>query len=317
MALFRVTLTLTAPLGTPLTSGTLFGQLCWMKRARDGEAALVAWLADPQRLWAVSDGFPAGLLPRPVLRPVLPSEDPKLAATIKADKKKAFVTREGFLRARNALSADALRPHLRKVEDATARIAHNTIDRRTGSTPESGGLYFLDEDWSCATRRDDDAEAERLLPPGPRRDIYVAAAPEERREIEALFTLLGEEGFGRDATLGRGRWRVDSVAEDRELAGGPEGRLMSLSCGAATPDMEDLRCRLAPHYGKAGPGVAVAAGASPFKKPLLLTLPGATFKGSAAARHGAWLTNVHPTRKEIGHNAFHVVVPFREAAHAA
>jgi CRISPR-associated protein Csm4 len=317
VALFRVKIALMAPLGTPLTSGSLFGQLCWMKRARDGEAALVAWLAAPERLWALSDGFPAGLLPRPLLPPAPPSDDAEVAKAAKAEKKKAFVTREGFLVARTAMNADALRPHLRRVEEAKPRFAHNTIDRRTGSTPESGGLYFLDEDWGHATRRDERATGDAPQPAGPLRDVYVAAEPEERREIGALFADLGEEGFGRDATFGRGRWRLDELVEDRELAEGPEGRLLSLSCGAALPEMGDLRCRLAAHYGKAGPGVAVGEGASPFKKPLLLTLPGATFTGSAKARHGDWLTGVHPTRPEIGHNAFHVVVPFREAAHAA
>jgi CRISPR-associated protein Csm4 len=98
-----------------------------------------------------------------------------------------------------------------------------------------------------------------------------------------------------------------------ELEDGPCDRLMSLSRGAVTSGMGDVRARIAPHFGKAGPQVAVAGGASPFKRPLLLTEPGATFVDERAGRHGAWLTGVHPTRPEIGHNAFHVTVGFREA----
>jgi CRISPR-associated protein Csm4 len=79
MALFRVTLRLRAPLGTPLTSGTLFGQLCWVRRESQGESALEAWLHRDNEadLWALSDGFPKDFLPRPLVRPEPPSDDSK------------------------------------------------------------------------------------------------------------------------------------------------------------------------------------------------------------------------------------------------
>jgi hypothetical protein len=38
---------------------------------------------------------------------------------------------------------------------------------------------------------------------------------------------------------------------------------------------------------------------------LLLTQPGATFKGTAGRRYGALIRGVHPDRPEIVHNAFH------------
>jgi CRISPR-associated protein Csm4 len=81
--------------------------------------------------------------------------------------------------------------------------------------------------------------------------------------------------------------------------------------------MADVWCRIEPHFGKAGPRVTLGEGASPFKRPILLTRPGATFTRCGDGRFGAWLTGVHPTRPEIGHNALHVAIPFREAAHDA
>jgi CRISPR-associated protein Csm4 len=77
--------------------------------------------------------------------------------------------------------------------------------------------------------------------------------------------------------------------------------------------MDDLRCRLDTHYGRVGPAVTISGGASPFKKPLLLTRPGATFKGFASKRYGRLIRDVHPTRPEIVHNALHVVISFAEA----
>jgi CRISPR-associated protein Csm4 len=80
--------------------------------------------------------------------------------------------------------------------------------------------------------------------------------------------------------------------------------------------MRDALWRVEPHFGKTGPQLALGAGASPFKRPLLLTRAGATFAPVGEGRFGAWLRDVHPTRPEIGHNAFHVAIPFREAENA-
>lgn len=319
MALFRVSLRLTAPLGGELVSGTLFGQLCWILRERDGEAGLVAWLADHDRLWSLSDGFPGGLLPRPVVPPAPPVHDLQKADARKKEKKRAHIRREGFLAVRAAMSTEAMEPHLTGLADRGARFAHNTIDRRTGSTPETAGLYFVSEDWSFSPPIGDrkGRPPEATVEPGALRDIYVQAPDDAERQIAALFTDLGETGFGRDASLGRGRWTDVSVVRDRYLETSPVGpgalRLMSLSRGSAE-GLRDLRCKLVAHYGKTGPQIALGAGVSPFKKPLLLTAPGATFVGETAAHHGAILANVHPERPEIVHNARHVVVAYREAA---
>lgn len=319
MALFRVSFRLTAPLGTPLTSGTLFGQLCWTLRERSGEAALVAWLADRDRLWALSDGFPAGLLPRPVIPPAPPVRDARAADTRKAEKKKAHMCREGFLSARAALTSATLSPHLVRIADRDARFAHNIIDRRTGSTPETAGLHFMKEDWAFAppTDRTKYPLAEGQVEPGALRDVYAQASDDSASEIAALFGDLGDTGFGRDASLGRGRWADVAVTRDAELEAPPAGsgplRLMSLSHGTAD-GLIDLRCKLVAHYGKTGPQVAVGAGVSPFKKPLLLAAPGATFSGDPSDLHGAILEGVHPGRPEIIHNARHVAIAYREAA---
>jgi CRISPR-associated protein Csm4 len=306
---------LKSPLGTPLHSGTLFGHLCWAKRECDGEAELENWLSDESQLWALSGGFPAGLLPCPLVRPAPPSEDPEVAENRKRNKKRGFVRREGFIKIRSRASEEELGPHLVAVADHSIRLAHNTIDRRTGSTPAAGGLYFLDEDWSFSS-----VAESRELPPegtfeaGPMRDVYFLASEGSAADIRRLLSVLGEMGYGRDANLGRGRWVVENVEPDDELANGPDGRLMSLSHGSADPDMDDLRCRLASHYGKTGPGVTIRDGLSPFKKPLLLLLPGATFKGAPRRRYGSLIHGVHADRPSIVHNAFHVVIPFVEAS---
>jgi CRISPR-associated protein Csm4 len=302
-------------LGTPLNSGTLFGQLCWMKRECDGDAALSTWLSDEGNVWALSDGFPAGLLPRPLVAPAPPSDDPKVADNRKKQKKRRFVNREGFIKIRRRLSEEQLGAYLVATADHSFRFAHNTIDRCTGSTPETGGLYFLDEDWSFSSNLgvQNYRDSTGVIDAGPMRDLYVDAPEGSIPEIRRMLSALGDIGYGRDANLGRGRWTIESVEEDKELASGPNGHLLSLSHGSVDRDMDDLRCRLVTHFGKAGPGVTVNGGISPFKKPLLLVQPGATFKGAVDRRYGSLIRGVHPDRPEIVHNAFHVVIPFAEA----
>jgi CRISPR-associated protein Csm4 len=316
MALFRAILRLKSPLGTPLHSGTLFGQLCWTKRECDGEAALENWLSDESHVWALSDGFPAGLLPRPLARPAPPSDDPNVADDRKKQRKRGFVRRDGFIKIRHRVSEEALGPHLVATMDRSFTLPHNSIDRRTGSTREAGGLYFLEEDWSFSSRAPGSRGkpfAEGTVEAGPLRDLYIDASESAVAHIKRLLSALGEMGYGRDANLGRGQWTVESVEPDPELANGPHGRLASLSHGSAEPDMSDLRCRIDTHYGRAGPGVTVRDGISPFKKPLLLLQPGATFNGPVSRRYGALLRGVHSERPEIVHNAFHVAIPFVES----
>ena len=69
---FVVRLEMDGPIATPLLSGTLFGHLCWAYRARrGGDAALSSWLEKLQETpFRLSDGFPRGWVPKPLLRPV-------------------------------------------------------------------------------------------------------------------------------------------------------------------------------------------------------------------------------------------------------
>lgn len=310
MSLYRVRIRLRAPLGTPLTSGTIFGHLCWAWRDREGEASLARWLASlPEAPWAVSDGLPADRLPRPLLTPVPPPrpmrlDEPRRRA-LEREKELArapWVGIETWRQLRAGLDEAALRDALAAggvdaiPDPDPVRVAHNTIDRRTGTTPERAGLYFVVEDWTFA--HDD------------RRDVYVRAdAPAER--IRALFADVGARGYGRDASIGRGVFAVDGVTDVAWLDDIAGNRMMSLSHGTVSANMAAPRYRLFTHFGKVGIGVA-AAGARPWKRPILLARPGATFAPADAGPYGAWLADVHQDRAEVGHNGFHLAVPFVE-----
>jgi CRISPR-associated protein Csm4 len=70
MQAFRVTINLQSAFATTLKGDTLFGQLCWAIRNRQGEnhlAGLLEGYTSGQPFAVVSDAFPKGYLPLPKL----------------------------------------------------------------------------------------------------------------------------------------------------------------------------------------------------------------------------------------------------------
>ncbi|MFN3448276.1 MAG: type III-A CRISPR-associated RAMP protein Csm4 [Roseococcus sp.] len=312
---FRLLLDPLSPFGTPPTSGTLFGHLCWAKRAREGREALRAWLARlPAEPLALSDLLPADHLPRPLLPPALkqaPEEDAK------ALKRRRYLPLEAWRGLRIGATARALEAALRKQRDdppflKPARSPHNRIDRASGKTPEAGGggLWFADELWPAVGRE------------GPRRiaaDLYVQSAL-PAGELEALLADLGATGFGRDASTGRGRFTLEGSEAAGWLAEAPKGggaaRMLSLSQGVVSANMQAARWQRFVLFGKLGRAMA-AEGKRPWKLPLVLAEAGATFAPEGAGPFGAWITGLHQDEEPgdpIGHNAFHLAIPYTEAA---
>lgn len=317
MTLYRVRIRLAAPVITAFASGTIFGHLCWARREREGDAALQGWFADwPARWMAVSDGLPRDQLPVPLLPPPgeAPSPDPaqsrkNYTAQMEARKtlsKRAFMPVEAFKSIRDGVSPEGLFRSLDQASPAdgqheAVRAAHNTINRLTGTTPaEGGGLFFHEETWSHGE--------------AAHRDIYVRTPSDDAETLRALFTAVGEDGFGRAANRGRGHFRVEAVEVDPEGLDQHRGeRRLSLSRGTITGRMTTPRYRLETHYGKLG-GQLGRTEHRPWKRPLVLTRPGATFTpADEDGPCGDLLTGVHADREEVRHNALHLAIPFTEA----
>jgi CRISPR-associated protein Csm4 len=312
--LFRIRLRLTAPLGTPMVSGTLFGHLCWAYFDRHGEAALVDWLEAMEQgeraPFLISDAFPAEHLPRPLLAPEIPNDDlsPDEARRRKQRRKAMLVRRDDFLKLRSRATVE--REWLDHVVESKPSLlvqhAHNVIDRLRQTTPERAGLWFIEDDWGFCVL--------------PERDLYVQTDLEQA-ELAELFRIVGENGFGRDVTYGRGLFSVEAVAIERELAEPLEGadvRLVSLSHGCLTANMGEARWQRTTHFGKLAaraegqPG-ADGTPARPWKKPLLLLRPGCTFRPVDDGPFGALLDRVHLDLPQVRFNAWHLAIPYREA----
>jgi len=316
MTLYRVRIRLAAPVITAFASGTIFGHLCWARREREGAAALQNWFADWGERWmAVSDALPCDQLPVPLLPP---SETPPRDAAqsrkhyteqMEARKtlsKRAFMPVDTFKSIRDAVSPEGVFRSLSQTSSVhgqreTVRAAHNTINRLTGTTPEEGGgLFFHEETWSHGE--------------AAHRDIYVRTPSEDAETLRALFKAVGEDGFGRAANRGRGHFQVEAVEVDPDgLDRHPGERRLSLSRGTITRGMTAPRYRLETHYGKLG-GHLARTEHRPWKRPLVLTRPGATFTNvDDEGPCGELLTGVHADRDEVRHNALHLAIPFTEA----
>jgi len=311
---FRLRLDAASPFGTPPSSGTLFGHLAWAKRRREGREALRAWLARlPHEPFALSDLLPAAHLPRPLLAP----EAGPVPEDAKALKRRRHLPLSAWKRLRTGARADVLDTLLRESKAdppflKPASLPHNRIDRATGRTPAAGGggLWFAEELWP-AVERDGRRRIEA--------DLYIRSSL-PAAEVEALLAEVGETGFGRDAALGRGRFRLEGSEAmawlDEAPAGGGAARRLSLSQGVITANMQAARWRRFVLFGKLGREM-MAEGRRPWKLPLLLAEAGATFAPADGGPYGAWITGLHqdddPT-DPVGHNAFHLAIPYTEAA---
>lgn len=262
-----------SPFGTPLLGDTLFGQLCWTIRHQAGEARLRelldGYLAD-RPFAVVADALPTGYLPRPAL-PLSGFEQPA-----DVDRKR--------LKKRQWIPHDALRQPLRSwlkfahsdqevtgKPDFSLRESwpqpHNTINRQTGTTGEGGFAPYLMSQIGFA--------------PGVTLDLHVVfdSARLDKSELQAWFSGIGATGFGRDASIGLGKFAVLEVVETGLTAQTSANAYLTLApcapqgCGFL-PDAS--RYQPFTRFGRHG-DLAVQSG-QPFKTPVLLIAAGAVLK---------------------------------------
>jgi CRISPR-associated protein Csm4 len=259
--------------------------------------------------------MPAGYVPKPMLKGgthVGAGTPVKTAEKRKVVKKREYIPLSVFLERRHGLTAEVLAQELERElpeermaagdgsgaprMEKVVRTAHNTIDRRTLRTLESGGLYFVEERWP------DGASA--------RWHVYIQTGWDSE-QLQEVLEWVGREGYGKDASLGRGRFRVRIEAAPTELFRYDGNRMMSLSHGSWTKNMKSARYRLTTHYGKLGAWLT-GSRQYPFKQPLLLVRPGATFEPDGQGPFGALISGVATGAPEVVHNAWHLTIPYRE-----
>lgn len=280
MQTYRYTLRPLSAFGTPLAGDTLFGQLCWTLRHQLGNARLNELLqgyTSGQPFVVVSDAMPAGHVPLPSV-PSSNWQQPANADRKVLKKKKWLPTAAlgtPFATWQASAQSDG------EVAPRTERAQpHNTINRQTGTTGEGQfAPYAMPQIW---------------FHPAMRFDLYVVL--DESRltsaELSAALTYMGKVGFGRDASIGLGKFElVDSASATTWTAVAAANTYLTLGpCAPQGQGFCPVRStyQVATRFGRHG-DAAVQSG-QPFKRPVLLAKAGSVF----------WPEKIDATRTFIG-----------------
>lgn len=252
---------------------TLFGQICWSIRHRFGEgrlADLLAGYAENRPFLVVSDAFPEGH----VLCPTLPARystlervDPK---DRKAAKKKIWLPMEKL-----HLPVTQWMEHSLPEEGVPSgplnpySQSHNTINRRTGTTGKGRfSPYSTSQLWFGTPRKALEPEG-----PSPRMNLYLVFDSERiaLSEVRKVLEDVGLNGFGRDASIGLGKFNLVSL-EIAELPSHskPNAWLTLAPCAPQGGRWNGALCFYTPftRFGRHG-DIGVHYG-NPFKNPVLL-----------------------------------------------
>ncbi len=269
---------------TPLKGDTLFGQICWALRDRHGENRLRELLqgyTEGRPFAVVSDALPERCWPRPAVPPLTFGElDPK---DRKAAKKRVWLHRDDFGR-----SIDEWLYHMSEDPDETGDGAgpigspempsrplmkretrfRNSIDRRTGTTTDEGFAPY--------------GVPQFRYREGARLDCHIVHDADriDADELRQAMRDIGSLGFGRDATVGLGRFTVERCEQGEEtgLPLSQDHATSWLTLAPIAPQglaWNSERCWYRPftRFGRHG-NVAVHLG-HPFKAPVLLADTGA------------------------------------------
>lgn len=267
---YRVTIEPQTPFGSLLLGETLFGQLCWAVRFQQGNDRLEELLegyVEGRPFAVVSDAFPQGFLPLPALPVSFWQEAPE--GDRKALKAKRWVSEETLLKTppvqwRNwARSDNEIQGQGRGSYAADGVQAHNTISRQTSTTGKNEFAPFKSSQTWFAT--------------GCLFDIYVVTDDNQFSEEELWEALefVGQTGFGRDASVGLGKYALKAIARVED----PRPGKVFLALASSFPGEDRpirMWYRVKTHFGRHGAMAAV--GPNPFKKPLLLAERGAVYE---------------------------------------
>ncbi len=274
MIALRATLELHTAFGTPLSGDTLFGQLCWTAREQLGNDQLTLLLEGytAGRPWlVVSDGFPEGFVPKPTVPAARANEltgtGVASAQQRKAEKAKHWIPLAETAATLSQLLAAAVNDK-RAFGDqpVEAPQPHNTLNRLTGSTGEGEFAPYT--------------QPQIFFAGGQRMDIHCVL-DETRLSVETLLSLLqaiGSHGFGRDASIGLGKFSVESLTVYTFAKHTQADAYLTLSpCAPQGLGFNGVQSywRVLTRFGRHGNVHGISE--KPFKNPVLLAATGAVF----------------------------------------
>ncbi len=212
MRTYIAKLSLRSGLGTPLAADTLWGHIAWGILYREGQASFQRWLdeydGDSPPL-IISDPFPEGFLPKPLVPPPLRQAEQPSTSTldeVKRRSKRSWIPTSRWEVVSKAISRESVL-NVMDTEPAARPVAtsikHASINRLTGGTAQEGGgsLFSAEQTYFSGTRC--------VF------DTWVQSR-DSADHIHKLLDVALSGGYGRDGASGMGDLRVESV-EERSL----------------------------------------------------------------------------------------------------
>ena len=265
---YRARITPRSAFGTTPKGDTLFGQLCWAVRNRHGEDRLTSLLdgyTAGRPFAVVSDAFPADYLPRPMLP--IHRFDEVASEVRKTVKKRAWLPLEQFKKpitgwlTHSRLSADI--PGARPDEHPQP---HNTLNRETGTTGTGQfAPYAMPQLWYGRKKDEIQEVCEQVL-----LDLYIVLDEERMKpeELQSLLSFIGEIGFGRDASVGLGKFEVKSFEPFELPAQDDANAWMTLApCAPQGLAWDGAHCFYQPFTRLAGTAISARFRASLSRRP--------------------------------------------------
>lgn len=314
---YTIEFTLKSPIVTRFQSDTIFGHICWAMWFLYGETSnrlddfLHSYDVNEAPPLLVSNGFPKGYLPKPIIRPIKQEELKTALGTddviknsykIRNIKKMEFISKNHFsLLQEEKITPiklfqfmfegyDSILSDLNKEQRNI--IQHNTINRIEAKV-RTGGLYSREEFFY-----DFGDENSGIF------EIYLKTNFFSKKEIERIFEYIKTQGFGKDKSTGKGYFDFE-IKEGVDL---PESKnpnaFMTLSSYIpAEADPTEGYYQTFLKFGKLGgiyaKGTPEVSG-NPFKKPLIMFSPGSTFfdaSYSSGKVYGSLLKGIHHINK--------------------
>ncbi len=243
MKLYKTTIKANSNFATILKGDTIFGQICWyIELFKKGELSKMLENYDKKPFLIVSDAFISGYLPKPKMPSHFLGEDPDKK---KENKKKTWLEIDDFFNSKflNAKTQKEL-PKDKKID-----IVRNSINYKLFKTDGGDFAPYSSSEYSF-----------------DKKDIYLLIDENYIDIVKKAFYFMGEDGFGKDKTIGKGRFEVLDFSEYKPPI--TKSRFfMSLS----PIDIKDIECKNLYYdtfvrFGKLGMD---RANTNPFKKPIL------------------------------------------------
>jgi len=289
MKLYKATITPISNFATALKGDTIFGQMCWAIRYKYGNDRLEEFLSnyDKEPFLVVSDGFVAGYLPKPTMPSFLLNEN---SEEKKENRKKVWLTLEEL---ENSNFTNARTD--KEVENISKNITtiRNSINYKTFTTDGDNFSPY--------------GETEQIL---SKKDIYFLISDKfTLNELKESFELMSDIGYGKDSTIGKGRFEYSDFEEI--TLNNSSSTFMTIS----PTSLKNIKCKKVFYnpitkFGKHSGEISK----NPFKKPIILADSGAVmiFNEKIEKSYiGNSITGISIDIKTV-HQGYSIVIPIKE-----